>query len=72
MIVVTHEMAFAREAADRVIFMDQGVVVEGRPDDVLLHPKEERTKTFLRRVEQRLRRRSRTRWSERGLEEIGE
>ena len=51
MIVVTHEMAFAREAADRVIFMDQGVVVEaGPPDDVLLNPKEERTKTFLRRV----------------------
>jgi polar amino acid transport system ATP-binding protein len=51
MIVVTHEMAFAREVADRVVFMDQGVVVEeGPPDAVLLNPQEERTKTFLRRV----------------------
>ena len=49
MIVVTHEMAFAREVADRVVFMDQGVVVEeGPPNDVLLNPQEERTKTFLR------------------------
>ena len=44
MIVVTHEMAFAREVADRVIFMDQGSVVEeGPPKDVLLNPREERT-----------------------------
>jgi polar amino acid transport system ATP-binding protein len=51
MIVVTHEMGFARGVADRVVFMDQGVVVEeGRPDDVLLHPREERTRTFLQRV----------------------
>jgi polar amino acid transport system ATP-binding protein len=51
MIVVTHEMSFAREVADRVVFMDQGVVVEeGAPDQVLLHPREERTRTFLRRV----------------------
>jgi polar amino acid transport system ATP-binding protein len=51
MIVVTHEMAFAREVADRVVFMDQGVVVEeGPPDAVLLNPQEERTKSFLRRV----------------------
>ncbi|HET9871006.1 MAG TPA: amino acid ABC transporter ATP-binding protein [Propionibacteriaceae bacterium] len=51
MIVVTHEMAFAREVADRVVFMDQGVVVEqGAPDAVLLRPSEERTKAFLRRV----------------------
>ena len=51
MIVVTHEMAFAREVADRVVFMDQGVVVEeGPPNEVLLNPKEERTKSFLRRV----------------------
>ncbi len=51
MIVVTHEMGFAREVADRVVFMDQGVVVEqGPPDEVLLKPKEERTKVFLRRV----------------------
>ena len=53
MIVVTHEMGFAREVADRVVFMDQGVVVEeGPPREVLLSPKEERTKTFLRRVKQ--------------------
>lgn len=51
MIVVTHEMGFAREAADRVVFMDAGVVVEeGAPDDVLLNPQHERTRNFLRRV----------------------
>jgi polar amino acid transport system ATP-binding protein len=51
MIVVTHEMAFARGVADRVVFMDQGVVVEeGPPNDVLLNPREERTRNFLRRV----------------------
>jgi polar amino acid transport system ATP-binding protein len=51
MIVVTHEMGFARGVADRVVFMDQGVVVEeGPPNDVLLNPKEERTRTFLSRV----------------------
>jgi polar amino acid transport system ATP-binding protein len=51
MIVVTHEMAFAREVADRVIFMDGGVIVEeGPPDDVIGRPKEERTLTFLQRV----------------------
>ena len=50
MIVVTHEMGFAREVADRVIFMDGGVIVEqGKPEDVLLHPKEERTRQFLER-----------------------
>ncbi len=51
MVVVTHEINFAREVADRVIFMDGGVIVEqGNPEDVLMHPKEERTKTFLKRV----------------------
>ena len=51
MVVVTHEINFAREVADRVIFMDGGVIVEqGNPEDVLMHPKEERTKTFLTRV----------------------
>jgi polar amino acid transport system ATP-binding protein len=51
MIVVTHEMSFARGVADRVVFMDAGVVVEeGRPEQVLLHPREERTRTFLQRV----------------------
>ena len=51
MIVVTHEIGFAREVADRVIFMDGGVIVEeGHPDDVLVNPKEERTRAFLKRV----------------------
>jgi polar amino acid transport system ATP-binding protein len=51
MIVVTHEMAFAREVADRVIFMDGGVIVEeGHPDDVIGRPREQRTTTFLERV----------------------
>jgi len=53
MIVVTHEMSFARGVADRVVFMDQGVVVEeGSPDAVLLNPQEERTRSFLKRVKQ--------------------
>ncbi len=48
MVVVTHEMGFAREVADRVAFMDGGVIVEsGRPADVLESPKHERTKRFL-------------------------
>jgi polar amino acid transport system ATP-binding protein len=51
MIVVTHEMGFAREVADVVAFMDNGVIVEqGAPDDVLLHPQHERTRSFLARV----------------------
>ncbi len=50
MIVVTHEMLFAREAADRVIFMDHGVVVEqGPPDQLFDHPKSDRLQAFLRR-----------------------
>jgi polar amino acid transport system permease protein len=52
MIVVTHEVRFAREVADRVIFMDEGVIVEqGKPEDVLGAPKQERTQRFLRMVE---------------------
>ena len=48
MIVVTHEMQFARDVADRVVFMDGGVIVEeGTPEDVFDHPKSERTKDFL-------------------------
>lgn len=51
MIVVTHEMSFAREVADWVVFMDGGVIVEeGPPAEVIDNPKEERTRTFLRRV----------------------
>lgn len=50
MIVVTHEMEFAKEVSDRVIFMDQGVILEqGSPDDIFNHPREERTKQFLER-----------------------
>jgi ABC-type polar amino acid transport system ATPase subunit len=51
MLVVTHEMQFAREVGDRLIFMDEGrIVEEGKPEDVLDRPKEERTKRFLRRT----------------------
>ena len=51
MMVVTHEMAFARDVADRVVFMDGGYIVEeGSPEDVIGNPQEERTKSFLRRV----------------------
>ena len=51
MIVVTHEMGFAAEVADAVVFMDEGVVVEsGRPDDVLGTPHHERTRAFLSKV----------------------
>ena len=50
MIIVTHEMAFARDVADQVIFMDGGVIVEqGDPKEVINNPKEERTKQFLTR-----------------------
>ncbi len=50
MIIVTHEMAFARDVADQVIFMDGGIIVEqGDPREVIDHPKEERTKQFLSR-----------------------
>jgi len=48
MIVVTHEMGFARDVADRVIFMSDGhIVEEGPPKEIILHPKEQRTKDFL-------------------------
>lgn len=51
MIVVTHEMGFAREVADKLVFMDGGVIVEsGPPRDVLANPQHERTKTFLSKV----------------------
>ena len=50
MIVVTHEMAFARDVADRLIFMDGGVIVEqGDAHQVIEHPREERTRQFLAR-----------------------
>ncbi|MCT6925909.1 MULTISPECIES: amino acid ABC transporter ATP-binding protein [Bacillales] len=51
MLIVTHEMEFAREVADRIVFMDKGVIVEeGRPEQVLVNPKHERTKEFLKRT----------------------
>ena len=51
MVIVTHEMGFAREVADRVIFMDAGYIVEkGTPQEVLLNPKEPRTIDFLNKV----------------------
>ena len=51
MVIVTHEMGFAREVADRVIFMDGGYIIEeGTPQEVLLNPKEERTIYFLNKV----------------------
>ncbi len=51
MMVVTHEMGFAREVGDRVVFMDGGVVVEqGKPEDVLGNPQHERTRSFLSKV----------------------
>ncbi|HEM3577266.1 TPA: amino acid ABC transporter ATP-binding protein [Streptococcus suis] len=52
MVVVTHEMGFARAVADRVIFMDGGrIIEEGRPEAIFDHPKEERTKQFLARIQ---------------------
>jgi ABC-type polar amino acid transport system ATPase subunit len=51
MVVVTHEMGFARDVAHRVIFMDEGRIVEqGPPEEIFRNPKEERTRTFLRKV----------------------
>ena len=51
MVIVTHEIAFARNVADRVIFMDGGVIVEeGKPEDVIDNPKSERTKAFLQKM----------------------
>jgi len=51
MIVVTHEMGFAREVSDRVIFIDQGIILEeGTPEEIFANPKHDRTRTFLRRM----------------------
>ena len=51
MLIVTHEMEFAKEVSDRVVFMDKGVIVEeGPPEQVLVNPIHERTKEFLRRT----------------------
>jgi polar amino acid transport system ATP-binding protein len=54
MMVVTHEMSFARDVADRVVFMDDGVVVEeGTPEEVLVDPKTDRARRFLRMVQEK-------------------
>ena len=51
MAIVTHEMGFAREVADRVLFIDGGYILEeGKPDDIFFHPQEERTKSFLSKI----------------------
>ena len=51
MVCVTHEMGFAREVADRVLFMDEGKIVEeGTPQEIFGNPKEQRTKDFLNKV----------------------
>ncbi len=51
MMVVTHEMGFAREVADRVLFLDGGLIVEeGKPDEIFSHPREQRTREFLSKV----------------------
>jgi polar amino acid transport system ATP-binding protein len=51
MVIVTHEIDFARAVSDRVIFMDEGVIVEqGKPEEVIDNPKNERTKAFLKKL----------------------
>ncbi len=51
MVVVTHEMGFAREVGDRVFFLEDGIIMEqGTPDDIFNHPKTERLKSFLAKV----------------------
>ena len=51
MVIVTHEMGFAKEVADRVVFMDQGrIIEEGNPEDFFKNPKEERSKAFIRQI----------------------
>ncbi len=51
MVIVTHEMGFAREVADRVLFIDEGVIMEeGTPDEIFNHPKSPRLQDFLSKV----------------------
>ena len=51
MVIVTHEMGFAREVADRIVFLDGGIVVEeGTPEQVIDHPREARTQAFLSKL----------------------
>ena len=52
MVIVTHEIGFARNVSDRVIFMDKGVIVEeGKPEDVIDNPSNDRTREFLKKME---------------------
>jgi ABC-type polar amino acid transport system ATPase subunit len=54
MVIVTHEIQFAGEVSDRVIFMDHGKIVEeGKPQEVLFKPKELRTRAFLKHIQER-------------------
>jgi polar amino acid transport system ATP-binding protein len=56
MVVVTHEMSFARDIADRIVFMDDGLVVEqGKPDQLLFSPATDRVRAFLKRYNDRYR-----------------
>ena len=51
MVIVTHEMQFAREVSDRILFMDEGrILEEGAPEELFLHPRNERTRKFLERT----------------------
>jgi polar amino acid transport system ATP-binding protein len=51
MVIVTHEMNFARDVADHIVFMDGGVIVEEGPaDEVINHPRHDRTRAFLRKI----------------------
>ncbi|WP_124064910.1 amino acid ABC transporter ATP-binding protein [Clostridium sp. E02] len=51
MVIVTHEMGFAKEVADRVVYMDEGSIIEeGTPDEIFNHPKEDRTKQFISQI----------------------
>ncbi len=52
MVIVTHEISFARSVSDRVIFMDGGKIIEeGKPEDVIDHPENERTRSFLKKLD---------------------
>ena len=52
MVIVTHEIDFAKAVSDRIVFMDEGVIVEqGRPEEVIDNPKQERTKAFLQKLQ---------------------
>lgn len=53
MVIVTHEMAFAKEVSDKILFMENGIILEsGRPEEIFNRPKNERTRLFLKRFTQ--------------------